>query len=145
MLLFKCCNHNSSLYKAYEPAAARSYLTVWLLPYTGWGHLVTGGKKTKRESSVERSPHPLIESKIKRSLYEYYHYQRLGTQRGEVPSSSDWNKDKQKLVLSLSEAGHTFLEMERAVRVHRRRINTEEKAKVIASVWGEELIQFLAA
>ena len=28
---------------------------------------------------------------------------------------------------------------------HRRRINTEEKAKVVASVWGTECIQFLAA
>ena len=26
----------------------------------------------------------------------------------------------------------------------RRRIKTEEKAKVVASVWGEEFIQFLA-
>ena len=29
--------------------------------------------------------------------------------------------------------------------MHRRRIKTEEKAKVVASVWGEEFIQFLAA
>ena len=28
---------------------------------------------------------------------------------------------------------------------HRIRIKTEEKAKVVASVWGEEFIQFLAA
>ena len=28
---------------------------------------------------------------------------------------------------------------------HRRRIKTEEKAKVVAAVWGHELIQFLAA
>ena len=28
---------------------------------------------------------------------------------------------------------------------HRRRIKTEEKAKVIASVWREEFFQFLAA
>ena len=28
---------------------------------------------------------------------------------------------------------------------HRKRIKTEEKAKVVASVWGEEFIQFLAA
>ena len=28
---------------------------------------------------------------------------------------------------------------------HRRRIYTEEKAKVDASVWGAELMQFLAA
>ena len=27
---------------------------------------------------------------------------------------------------------------------HRRRIKTEEKAKVVASVWGEEFIQFIA-
>ena len=27
---------------------------------------------------------------------------------------------------------------------HRRRIKTEEKAKLVASVWGEECIQFLA-
>ena len=27
---------------------------------------------------------------------------------------------------------------------HRRRIKTEEKAKVIASVWGEEFNKFLA-
>ena len=27
---------------------------------------------------------------------------------------------------------------------HRRRINTEEKAKVVASVWGKEFIPFLA-
>ena len=33
--------------------------------------------------------------------------------------------------------GHTF--------THTRRINTEEKAKVVAAVWGEEFIQFLAA
>ena len=28
---------------------------------------------------------------------------------------------------------------------HRRRINTKEKANVVAAVWGTELIQFLAA
>ena len=28
---------------------------------------------------------------------------------------------------------------------HRRRINTEETAKVVASVWGEDFIQFPAA
>ena len=28
--------------------------------------------------------------------------------------------------------------------IHKRRIKTEEKAKVVASVWGEEFIQFLA-
>ena len=28
---------------------------------------------------------------------------------------------------------------------HKRRINTEEKAKVVAAAWGTELIQFLAA
>ena len=28
---------------------------------------------------------------------------------------------------------------------HRRRIKTDEKAKVVASVWGEEYIQLLAA
>ena len=27
---------------------------------------------------------------------------------------------------------------------HRRRIKTEEKTKVVAAVWGAELIQFLA-
>ena len=29
--------------------------------------------------------------------------------------------------------------------LHRRRIKTEENAKVVASVWGTEFIQFLAA
>ena len=29
--------------------------------------------------------------------------------------------------------------------MHRRRIKTEEKAKIVASVWGAEFIQFLAA
>ena len=28
---------------------------------------------------------------------------------------------------------------------HRRRINTDEKAKVVAAAWGIELIQFIAA
>ena len=28
---------------------------------------------------------------------------------------------------------------------HRRRIKTEEKARVVAAVWGTELIQFIAA
>ena len=28
---------------------------------------------------------------------------------------------------------------------HARKIKTEEKAKVVAAVWGKELIQFLAA
>ena len=28
---------------------------------------------------------------------------------------------------------------------HRKRITTEEKPKVVAAVWGTELIQFLAA
>ena len=28
---------------------------------------------------------------------------------------------------------------------HRRRIKTEKKTKVVAAVWGTELIQFLAA
>ena len=27
--------------------------------------------------------------------------------------------------------------------MHRRRINTEEKAKVVADVWGTEFVQFL--
>ena len=27
---------------------------------------------------------------------------------------------------------------------HRRRIKTEEKAKVVAAVWGTEFVQFLA-
>ena len=31
------------------------------------------------------------------------------------------------------------------VQQHRKRIKTEEKAKVVAAVWGEECIQFLAA
>ena len=30
-------------------------------------------------------------------------------------------------------------------QTHRRRIMTEEKAKVVSSVWGEEFVQFLAA
>ena len=30
-------------------------------------------------------------------------------------------------------------------RVHRRRIRTEEKAKVVAAVWGAEFSQFVAA
>ena len=29
--------------------------------------------------------------------------------------------------------------------MHRRRIKTEEKAKIVAAVWGAEFIQFLAA
>ena len=29
--------------------------------------------------------------------------------------------------------------------MHRRRIKTEEKAKIVASVWGEDFIKFLAA
>ena len=33
---------------------------------------------------------------------------------------------------------------ERIPSNHRRRIKTEEKAKVVASVWGKEFIQFLA-
>ena len=28
---------------------------------------------------------------------------------------------------------------------HRRRINTEEKAKVVAALWGAEFVQFLSA
>ena len=32
-----------------------------------------------------------------------------------------------------------------ADQYHRRRIKTEEKAKVVSAVWGMELIQFLAA
>ena len=35
-----------------------------------------------------------------------------------------------------------FLEVEHSM--HRKRINTEEKAKVVAAVWGTELIRFLA-
>ena len=31
------------------------------------------------------------------------------------------------------------------VKNHRRRIKIEEKAKVVASVWGEEFFRFLAA
>ena len=30
------------------------------------------------------------------------------------------------------------------IAAYRRRINTEEKAKVVAAVWGKELIQFLS-
>ena len=29
--------------------------------------------------------------------------------------------------------------------IHRRRINTEEKAKVVVDVWGAKFVQFLAA
>ena len=29
--------------------------------------------------------------------------------------------------------------------IHRRRIETEEKAKVVAAVWGTKFIQFFAA
>ena len=29
--------------------------------------------------------------------------------------------------------------------MHRRKLNAEEKAKVVAAAWGAELIQFLAA
>ena len=29
--------------------------------------------------------------------------------------------------------------------IHKRRINPEERAKVVASVWGEEFVQLLAA
>ena len=38
------------------------------------------------------------------------------------------------------ECGHGFESLQ-----HRRRLKTEEKAKVLAAVWGEEFIQFLAA
>ena len=31
------------------------------------------------------------------------------------------------------------------LHTHRRRIKTEEKAKIVGSVWGAEFIQFLAA
>ena len=44
--------------------------------------------------------------------------------------------------------GHHVLHMYSTFRLqrHRRRIKTEEeKAKVVASVWGKEFIQFLAA
>ena len=43
---------------------------------------------------------------------------------------------------------HKHKDMERLCTlcsIHRRRIDTEEKAKVIAAVWGPELIQLLAA
>ena len=33
----------------------------------------------------------------------------------------------------------------RPLATQRRRIKTEEKAKVVAAVWGKEFIQFLAA
>ena len=44
----------------------------------------------------------------------------------------------------------TFLRLGRRENVshsygNRRRIKTEEKAKVVSSVWGAEFIQFLAA
>ena len=35
--------------------------------------------------------------------------------------------------------------VEFVLQYHRRRINTEEKATVVAAVWGTECIQFLAA
>ena len=35
--------------------------------------------------------------------------------------------------------------VERELLSHRRRIYTEEKAKVVAAVWGTEFIDFLAA
>ena len=39
----------------------------------------------------------------------------------------------------------TYAAIHLSVRsAHRRRIYTEEKAKVVAAVWGTELIQFLA-
>ena len=42
---------------------------------------------------------------------------------------------------------HTIQEMRQNWKgtVHRLRINTEEKAKVVAAVWGTEFIKFLAA
>ena len=42
---------------------------------------------------------------------------------------------------------HTIQEMRQNCKgtVHRLRINTEERAKVVAAVWGLEFVQFLAA
>ena len=38
-----------------------------------------------------------------------------------------------------------WLSLGSVVADHRRRIKTDEKAKVVAAVWGEEFIKFLAA
>ena len=46
-------------------------------------------------------------------------------------------------VPNISTKSKTYLV--RFTREHRRRIYTEEKAKVVAFVWGEEFIYFLAA
>ena len=41
--------------------------------------------------------------------------------------------------------GQTVLYYTGSPAAHGRRIKAEEKAKVVASVWGTELIQFLSA
>ena len=48
--------------------------------------------------------------------------------------------DFSEYILALNATRYTML-----LLPHRRRIYTEEKTKVIATVWGTEFIQFLAA
>ena len=43
------------------------------------------------------------------------------------------------------EVAHLITTLTVDISDHRRRINTGEKAKVVAAVWGTEFIQFLAA
>ena len=49
-----------------------------------------------------------------------------------------------KLLLSVKYLIHHLSQPKLVGPTQRRRINTEEKAKVIASVWGTKIIKFLA-
>ena len=49
------------------------------------------------------------------------------------------------VVLHKDRAGRLGIQAQTQHIKHRRRIKTEEKAVVVAAVWGEKFIQFLAA
>ena len=66
------------------------------------------------------------------------HQRRSGLVEGNmtVGSNSSWTTERKKE----GSLAHVSVAM-----YHRRRTKTEEKADLVASVWGKEFIQFLAA
>ena len=83
-------------------------------------------------------------------LYKVY-IQQNGTNNlispGLLPQYATRKQPLQRAVALPSHTPHFPLTaiLHRLVDTHTRMIKTEEKAKVVASVWWEEFIQFLAA
>ena len=91
-----------------------------------------------------------VREKQWKMLYKVY-IQQNGTNNlispGLLPQYATRKQPLQRAVALPSHTPHFPLTaiLHRLVDTHTRMIKTEEKAKVVASVWWEEFIQFLAA